>query len=138
MEDQELDIAQVVADADAELDALEDQILNQTKAGAATVDAPEKKSLVGVIYENGTQSEFINPNRFKTLRVFEAKFGRLDQKNIDESMWLVWHSLGRPGANGKRPESPALGPLEDQVFEAWRDSIEEPTYKQVEVGKALP
>lgn len=72
-----------------------------------------------VWFEDGTSSPLINPNKPKLLTVFEAEHGRDTPETVTETMWLVWHALGRPGD-----------------FDTWNDSVEDLERVEWELGKA--
>ncbi len=73
-----------------------------------------------VWFEDGSCSELINPNKPKLLTVFEAEHGRDTPETVAETMWLLWHALGRPGGD----------------FDAWNDTVEELERVEWELGKA--
>ncbi|WP_298045714.1 hypothetical protein [uncultured Citricoccus sp.] len=141
---EDLDVAEVLAGADAELSRgdelrkLEAQILSAPKSGDDPSKTGVEVTMMCVIYNDpeAPASHWVNPSRIATLRVFEAKHGRIDFENFDEQMWMLWHTLGRPGANGVKPVEPAIGPAENRVFTEWLESVESPAVKTVTRGKA--
>ena len=125
-----INVDEVLVAADTELELarkVENDLIKNAHApdGARrAADDVVEIQVMGVIYEDGSLSPMVNHQRSKTLRVFEIKHGTPEPKNIDDIHWLIWHSLGRPGANGVRPLEPAIGAVEDRVFDEWYDSVE--------------
>lgn len=39
----------------------------------------------------------VNPNRPAALVVFELEHDKAEPETVAETMWLLWHCLGRPG-----------------------------------------
>lgn len=109
----------------------EDRLVASHLAGATASGAAAKtRTMMRVWYADGTCSELVNPNRPKALIVLEAHTGKSQPEGVADLMWLVWHCLGRPGANGK-PENGD----DDAIYESWFLSTEELDTEEVERGK---
>lgn len=84
------------------------------------------------IHYNDNTFEVVNLNRPNLMVVFAAAHeGKAEPETTTESLWLMWHALGRPvvGDVAGKPEA-------DQV-EAWAATVEEIDHVFVErTGKA--
>lgn len=74
-----------------------------------------------VWHQDGTVTQWINPNRPAILLVFEQEFGHDTPSSGPEYYWIVWHALGRP-----------LGDMN-----AWIETVEDIERQDMELGKAF-
>ena len=86
------------------------------------VDAPAPKMALRmrVWYEDGSNSPIFNPNKPALLIAFEAEFGEDVPATVNQTMWLAWHAIGRPGDD----------------YESWLVTVEEVERIEMELGKA--
>lgn len=138
------DVDQLLADADAEIAAarqLERQIIAEGRTKPREDESAPTSGIeiqvMCAVYEDEdiAPSRYVNPNRNKAIRIFELEFGRATPENTEDINWLVWHCLGRPGANGVRPTEPAIGAATEDGFRAWLDSVDFLHSKTIVRGK---
>lgn len=82
--------------------------------------APSTARRVRVWFDDGTSSPVVNPNKPALLTAFEAEFGHETPDGARETMWHLWHALGRPGD-----------------FDLWFESVEDVEWIEMELGKAF-
>lgn len=108
------------------------------RALAKTEKAAEKskRRMMRVWYTDGSVSKAVNPNKPAALIVFEAEFGHAQPETVRETMWLVWHLLGRPGPFDGAHVAATKKNEVASAFDDWFVSTEELDAFEQERGKA--
>ena len=88
----------------------------------SNIPAPSTARRARVWYEDGASSPIINPSKPALLTVFEAEWGHETPDGVTETMWHLWHALGRPGGS--------------DGFDVWFGTVEDVEWIEMELGKA--